>query len=206
MGYAFEGKAHAYLPDVVGTLSSGKLFIAEAGMEGDKRGDRNLAKAEAARRWARLQRGGFWIGTERTLTRQRHYNLVLLHARRRSLPAFAEMALAVHELGPWGAVASVAEVASRLAQRWPATLGEAALWKVVADAAAAGHLWVDLERHTLDRTLPLARLSPAAVPLTPPPLPDTLDALAPVVEEATAVPEPRVKVQGPTVEASAFPP
>ena len=38
IGYACEGKAHAYLPDVVGTLSSGKLFIAEAGMEDDKRG------------------------------------------------------------------------------------------------------------------------------------------------------------------------
>ena len=36
-------------------------------MEDDKRGDRNLAKAEAARRLARLQQGTFWIGTERTL-------------------------------------------------------------------------------------------------------------------------------------------
>src|SRR5437016_14411307 len=95
IGYAFEGKAHDYLPDVVGTLSSGTLFIAEAGMEDDKRGDRNLAKAEAARRLARLQRGVFWIGTERTLTRQRHYNLVFLHARRQSFPAFVDMALAV---------------------------------------------------------------------------------------------------------------
>jgi hypothetical protein len=33
IGYAFEGKPHAYLPDVVGTLTNGKLFIAEAGME-----------------------------------------------------------------------------------------------------------------------------------------------------------------------------
>ncbi|HEX6481217.1 MAG TPA: hypothetical protein VF043_20450 [Ktedonobacteraceae bacterium] len=38
------------LPDVVGTLTNGQPFIAEAGMEDDKRGDRNLAKAEAARR------------------------------------------------------------------------------------------------------------------------------------------------------------
>ncbi len=73
IGYTFEGKPHEYLPDVVGTLSSGEMFIAEAGMEDDKRGDRNLAKAEAARRLARLQRGIFWIGTEKTLTRQRHY-------------------------------------------------------------------------------------------------------------------------------------
>src|SRR5260221_9509234 len=76
IGYTFEGQPHDYPPDIVGRLTSGKLFIAEAGMEEDKRGDRNLAKAEAARHLARLQRGGFWIGTERTLTRIRHYNLV----------------------------------------------------------------------------------------------------------------------------------
>ena len=53
IGYTFEGKPHDYLPDVVGKLSDGKLFIAEAGMEDDKRRDRNLAKAEAARgNWA----------------------------------------------------------------------------------------------------------------------------------------------------------
>jgi hypothetical protein len=49
IGYAFEGKPHDYLPDVVGTLRSGKLFIVEAGMEDDKWGDRNQARAEAAR-------------------------------------------------------------------------------------------------------------------------------------------------------------
>ena len=44
IGYTFEGQPHQYLPDAVGTLTSGKPFIAEAGMEDDKRGDRNLAK------------------------------------------------------------------------------------------------------------------------------------------------------------------
>jgi hypothetical protein len=56
IGYLFEGKPHEYLPDVVGTLTSGKPFIAEAGMEDDKRSDRNLAKAEAARRLAHIQK------------------------------------------------------------------------------------------------------------------------------------------------------
>jgi hypothetical protein len=65
IGYTFEGKPHEYLPDVVGTLTNGKFFIAEAGMEDDKWQDRNLAKAEAARRLARIQRGVFWIGTVR---------------------------------------------------------------------------------------------------------------------------------------------
>jgi hypothetical protein len=97
IGYTFEGKPHAYLPDVVGTLRSGTLFIAEAGMEDDKRQDRNLAKAEAARRLARIQDGVFWIGTERTLSLQRHYNLVFLHARRQGFPAFAEIALTLQE-------------------------------------------------------------------------------------------------------------
>ena len=30
IGYVFEGKPHDYLPDVVGTLTNGRLFIAEA--------------------------------------------------------------------------------------------------------------------------------------------------------------------------------
>ncbi|GHO80437.1 hypothetical protein KSD_82080 [Ktedonobacter sp. SOSP1-85] len=50
IGYTFEGKPHDYLPDVVGQLQDGTSFIAEAGMEDEKRQDRNLAKAEAARR------------------------------------------------------------------------------------------------------------------------------------------------------------
>jgi transposase len=205
IGYAFEGKPHDYLPDVVGTLSNGKVFIAEAGMEDDKRQDRNLAKAEAARRLARLQRGVFWIATEKTLTRQRHYNLIFLHARRQVFPAFADIALAVQEIWPWGEVASVEEVESRLAGRWPANLVEAAIWKLVGDSAAAGHLLVDLEQHTLDRNLPLALLPPDAAALQPPPLPDTLLANAPVVEAATALPERSAKVAGPTVDASALP-
>ncbi len=194
IGYTFEGKPHDYLPDIVGRLKSGKLFIGEAGMEDDKRNDRNRACAEAARRLARLQRGVFWIGTERTLTRFRHYNLVFLHARRQSFPAFADIAAALEEIWPWGEVAAVCEVASRFGQRWPANLVEAAIWKVVADATANGHLLVDLERHTLDRTLPLALLPPDAAPLAPEPLPDILqpepDTVKPVVPLEVSTPIP----------------
>ena len=161
-------------PMSVGTLSNGQPFIAEAGMEDDKRGDRNLAKAEAARRLARLQQGTFWIGTERTLTKRRHYNLVFLHARRKTFPAFADIAEAFAEVWPWGEMAAVAEVASRLSHQFPVDLVEAAIWKVVADSAAQGHLLVDLEQFTLSRTLPLALLPPDAPVLVPSPLPDTL--------------------------------
>jgi len=95
IGYVFENNPHDYLPDVVGTLTNGKLFIAEAGMEDYKRQDRNRACAEAARRLACMQLGVYWIGTERTLSIQRHYNLVFLHARRQTFPVFADIALAV---------------------------------------------------------------------------------------------------------------
>jgi hypothetical protein len=83
------------------------------------------------------------------LTRARHYNLVYLHARRRPFPAFAEILLAVQEIWPWGEVASVEEVASRLAGSFPANLIEATIWKLVGDSLAAGHLVVDLEQHML---------------------------------------------------------
>jgi hypothetical protein len=201
IGYMFEGNPHNYLPDVVGTLTSGKPFIAEAGMEDDKRSDRNLAKAEAARRLAHIQQGVFWIGTEQTLTIQRHYNLVYLHARRKSFPAFADIATALQEVWPWGEEALVEEIENRLAGRWPANLVEAAIWKLVGDSAAAGHLLVDLERHTLDRQLSLALLPPDAPALQPPPLPDTLlpepEVVPPAISLASSRPFP-----GPTFDAS----
>src|SRR5205807_1493606 len=78
IGYTFEDKPHHYLPDVVGTLSNGQPFIAEAGMEDDKRGDRNLAKAEAARRLARLQQGHLLLDLEQ-FTLSRTLPLALLH-------------------------------------------------------------------------------------------------------------------------------
>lgn len=205
IGYTFENQPHQYLPDVVGTFTNGAPFIAEAGMEDDKRGDRNLAKAEAARRLARFQQGTFWIGTERTLTKRHHYNLVYLHARRKIFPAFADMAEALASVWPWGEMAEVAEVAARLSHQFPVDLVEAAIWKVVADAAAQGHLLVDLEQFTLSRALPLALLPPDAPVLVPSPLPDTLvpepdpSSVAPVSRTLPAL------IPGPTFDASTLP-
>ncbi len=170
-------------------------------MEDDKRSDRNLAKAEAARRLARIQGGVFWVGTERTLTRSRHYNLVFLHARRQSFPAFADIAPAVQEIWPWGEVASVEEIAGRFGQKFPTFLVEAAIWKIVGDSAADGHLLVDLEQFTLDRKLPLARLSPDAAPLVPDPLPDTL-LPEPARDVVSVSLESSAPVPGPTFDAS----
>src|SRR5258708_26225764 len=65
IGYTFEDKPHPYLPDAVGALATGQPFIAEAGIEEDKTGDRNRAKTEAARRLAYLPQRVFRIGTQR---------------------------------------------------------------------------------------------------------------------------------------------
>jgi hypothetical protein len=66
ISYLFEGKAHTYLPDAIGQFLDGRLLIAEAGMQEEKRRERNRAKAEAARLLAKQQGGVYWLGTEAT--------------------------------------------------------------------------------------------------------------------------------------------
>src|SRR5215831_11113369 len=66
INYLFESKAHVYLPDAIGQLLDGRLFIAEAGLERDKQRTRNRAKAEAARHPSPSNREGS-TGLERRL-------------------------------------------------------------------------------------------------------------------------------------------
>src|SRR6202043_2600904 len=118
INYLFDGNAHVYLPDAIGQLQDGSLFIAEAGMAQEKRRERNQAKAEAARKGASQQGGVFWIGTETTLLPQRHANLVFLHARRQPFPSFQELAEALQVVWPWGEAATSQEIVERLGERW----------------------------------------------------------------------------------------
>ncbi len=71
-------------------------------------------------------------------------------------------------------------------------------------ARQRGNGTVDLERHTLDRKIPLALLPPEAPPLVPDPLPDTL-----LPEPRGAPPavslESRTPLPGPTFDASQLP-
>src|SRR5947208_8992795 len=131
--------------------------------------------------------------------------LVFLHGRRKTFPAFADMAAAVHAVWPWGEVAAVCEVASRLEQTFPAHLVEAAIWKVVGDSAAQGHLLVDLEQFTLDRTLPLALRPPDAPQLVPAPLPDTLLPAPGAAPSASIARGPSGLLPGATLDASTLP-
>src|SRR5215472_10660804 len=128
INYLFEGKAHVYLPDAIGQLQSGSLLIAEAGLEREKRRERNQAKAEAARKVAEQQGGVYWIGTEASLLPKTHANLVFLHARRQPCPSFQALAEALQVVWPYGEAACVQEVIKRLGERWSKTEKEAAVW------------------------------------------------------------------------------
>jgi transposase len=181
--YLFEGEAHVYLPDAIGQLLDGRLLMAEAGLEQDKRRERNRAKAEAARKVAEQQGGVYWIGTEATLSRRRHANLVFLHARRQSFPAWQELKEALHVVWPAGEAVCVQELVERLGERWSPTEREAAVWKVVADSAAQGHLLVDLASVSLTRLTPLICLASDAPPILPDPLPSELSSSVTVLSE-----------------------
>ena len=178
INYLFDGNAHVYLPDAIGQLQDGSLLIAEAGMEQEKRRERNQAKAEAARKVASAQGGVYWIGTETTLLPKRHANLVFLHARRQPFPSFPELAEALQVVWPWGEAACIQEVVERLGERWSPAEKEAAVWKRCADAAAHGHLVVDLANVQLTRLAPLICLPPDSPPILPDPLPSHLESSA----------------------------
>ncbi len=175
--YLFDGNAHVYLPDAIGQLQDGSLFIAEAGMEQEKRRDRNQAKAEAARKVASVQGGVYWIATETALLQKRHANLVFLHARRQPFPSFPELAEALQVVWPWSEAATIQEVVERLGERWSPAEKEAAVWKMCADAAACGHLLVDLANAQLTRFTPLICLPPDSSPILPDSLPSHLEGL-----------------------------
>lgn len=174
INYLFEGKAHVYLPDAIGQFLDGKLLIAEAGQEQDKRRERNRAKAEAARKVAEQQGGAYWIGTEATLSKTRHANLVFLHARRQAFSSWPQLEEALQVIWPWGEAACVQELVERLGERWPQAEREAAIWKRCAESAAKGHLLVDLANVQLSRLTPLICLPPDSPPILPDLLPSEL--------------------------------
>ena len=191
IGYFFEGNAHQYLPDFVGTLCDGKLFIAEAGLEEQKSKGQALAKAEVARRLTQLKGGVYWIGTEKNLSLKRHRNLLFLHIRREKFRAYEEIAATVLSYWPRGEFSSVYELVQRFGRRWTDYEVEAAVWKLVGDSAAEGRLLVDLTEVELSLTEPLALLDLELLPILPDPLPSSLE----VVEEEKA-PVTQVRANG----------
>src|SRR5579875_2186200 len=160
IGYVYEDKPHEYLPDYVGTLCDGGLLIAEAGRESEKRKGQAVAKAEAAQRLAQLKGGVYWIGTDQNLSLRRHYNLLYLHARRQSFSTYEEIAATLRASWSWGEERSASEVIKCFGSRWSEAEVEAAFWKLAGDAAAQGHLLVDLSEVELSRSTPLILIDP----------------------------------------------
>ena len=77
----------------------------QSGYGGRQTGDHNLAKDETERRFARFQQGTFWIGIERTLMKRCNYNLVSLHARRKTFPAIADIVKVLASVWRWAEMA-----------------------------------------------------------------------------------------------------
>jgi hypothetical protein len=203
ISYVYDGKAHDYLPDFVGTLCDGGLLIAEAGRESEKNQGQALAKAEAARRVAELKGGMYWIGTDENLSLLYHHNLLYLHARRQLFRTYKEIAPPILAHWPASSTRCVNEFLQLLGHHWSGTEVEAAVWKMVGDAAAEGRLLVDLTEGELSRSTPLALLSQGAVPILPFPLPSTLE----IPEQGSAAlhgPAPECD-EGPLEEQSAIP-
>jgi hypothetical protein len=174
IAYVYDGKPHEYLPDFVGTLSDGGLLIAEAGRVSEKRQGLALAKADAAQQLAHLKGGVYWIGTDENLSLRRHYNLLFLHARRRSFPSYDEIAPQIFNAWLWGDIRTPLEVIQLLDGRWSRSEIEATVWKIIGDAAASGHLLLDLSEVVLDLATPLALLAPQQPPILPDLLPSSL--------------------------------
>jgi len=209
INYVFEGKPHEYLPDYVGTLCDGGLLIAEAGRESEKSKGKALVKAEAARRLALLKGGVYWLGTEAHLSERRHQNWLYLHARRLPFSTYDEIAAALLAHWIYGDMRCVNELVQRFGSHWSEAEVEAAVWKLVGDAAAEGRLLVDLAEMELSRATFLALLAPGTPPILPDPLPSEL--LGPVegdasfprqAEDEDLVLDPQLGITGSTFDAS----
>ena len=208
INYVFEGKPHDYLPDFVGTLCDGGLLIAEAGRESEKSKGKALLKAEAARRLALLKGGVYWLGVDTHLSERRHQNWLYLHARRQAFPTYQEIAEVILAHWAWRDMCSVHEFVQRWGPHWSEQEVEAAVWKLVGDAAAEGRLLVDLTEVELSHGTLLALLEPGSSPILPDPLPSSLEEVdfdtpfPQQADEGDVVLDPRVGIPGPTFDAS----
>lgn len=210
ISYLYEGNAHDYLPDFVGTLCDGCLLIAEAGKEDEKSRGRALVKAEAARRLAQIKGGVYWIGTDQNLSERRYQNLLRLQASRQPFQTYEEIAAAMLNQWPWGDFRTIQEMVQLFGRHWSGPEVEAAVWKLLGDAEASGRLLIDLTEVELDLDTPLALLSPESPPILPDPLPSELPegaanhGMVPSFsdKEDVLVFSPLEAIPGPTFDAS----
>src|SRR3989440_5355723 len=145
------------------------------GWSGKSRGLAIKPKLKQRAKLLRLRAGSIGLGQRPVYTRKDMPIWSFLHARRQPFPSFPELAEALEVVWPWGEAATIQEVVERLGERWSPAEKEAAVWKLCADAAACGHLLVDLANVQLSRLAPLICLPPDSRPILPDPLPSHLE-------------------------------
>src|SRR2546421_9484004 len=148
------------------------------GWSGKSRGLAIKPKLKQRAKLLRLRAGSIGLGQRPVYTRKDMPIWSFLHARRQPFPSFPELAEALEVVWPWGEAATIQEVVERLGERWSPAEKEAAVWKLCADAAACGHLLVDLANVQLSRLAPLICLPPDSPPILPDPLPSHLESSA----------------------------
>ena len=137
---------------------------------------------------------------------------MFLHARREPFKTYHEIASALLAHWPWGDPRSVKDFIRLLGARWSEFEVEAAVWKMVGDAAAEGRLLVDLTEEELTLSTSLALLKPGAPPILPDPLPSSLEkaeqgeieAQAEIGEDGDAPIELQSAIPGPTFDDSSL--
>src|SRR5207302_9822815 len=127
------------------------------------------------------------VGTDMNLSERRHQNWLYLHARGQPFTTYAEIADALLRAWPYSDMSWVSEFVQRFGSQWSEAEVEAAVWKLVGDAAAEGRLLVDLAEVELSRATFLALLAPDTSPILPDPLPAEL--IGPVAGDASFPPE-----------------
>lgn len=172
--YEWDSSQHNYFPDFVGTLVDGGLFIAEAGLSVRKYKGQEVAKADAARLYARLRGGDFWICTESSLSTILYENLKFLHAQRPDFSTYEAIRDALRSHWPYGQFQTPRDLVAQLAPHWSEHEVEGAVWKCAGDAAAQGQLLFDLASQQLTLDAPLALQDPSFEPILPPPLPSQI--------------------------------
>ena len=171
--YFFEGTPHDYFPDFAAIRHDGALVIAEAGLAAQKAQPEARAKAAAAAAFASAEGGEYWLGTEVVIADRRYTNLQLLHAHRGPSQPDAPL-LELLERSWTKQQLSIRQIVEALGSVHGEELVEAAAWRLVGDACAAGRLVFDLDEFDLSRNVPL-RLVPQGGPIVlPPHLPSEL--------------------------------
>lgn len=200
--YEFEGRSHDHYIDWVGVTTNGQLFGVEASIEELKSDAQSRAKLAATEAFFREQGGWFGLFLPgETVSDLRIANLLRLNAHRVPFAAYEDLAGLIEPLLLAPEPVSIHDIVARLGGAHGGRQVEAAAWRLIAEAVAAGRLVIDLDRVLLDLDTPLALLPPELPAISPPHLPAGL----PSRKVEGAPDAPISLLPGPTVDPASVP-